>query len=333
MALVETIPWDPADTIKTRKHIAAYLEAVYDDEGPDGILDAALDDIKRASRRYGLAAKWGGPDSPLGAYIREESQKSLESYRSQPNNLREDANTEEDTARGGYANRQLFELVQNSADALSKSDGDHIWVRLTPEYLYCADNGLPIDQDGVRALLFSHLSPKRGTDEIGRFGLGFKAVLGVTDTPEFFSQSGSFRFDCERSAELLSPIVPDIERYPVLRLAEPFDPATEIEADPDLREMSYWATNIVRLPLKPAAYQSLAQQIADFPAEFLLFVEHVGSLVLQTDEMESARIVAIERNGDEWVSDDAEAIGKSLIALHSDSSSSTTTEGLGRGQR
>ena len=305
MATVETIPWDPADTIETRQDVADYLEAVYEEDDPDLILDAVLDDIKRASRRYGLAAKWGGADSPLGAYIREESQKSLESYRSQPNNLREDANTEEDTARGGYANRQLFELVQNSADALSKSDGDHIWVRLTPEYLYCADNGLPIDQDGVRALLFSHLSPKRGTDEIGRFGLGFKAVLGVTDTPEFFSQSGSFRFDRERSAELLSPIVPDLDRYPVLRLAEPFDPAPEFEADPDLREMSYWATNIVRLPLKPDTYQSLAQQIENFPAEFLLFVEHVGSLVLQTDEMESARVVALDRDGDERVLDDA----------------------------
>ena len=305
MATVETIPWDPADTIETRQDVADYLEAVYEEDDPGLILDAVLDDIKRASRRYGLAAKWGGIDSPIGAYIREESEKSLESYRSQPNNLREDANTEEDTARGGYANRQLFELVQNSADALSKSDGDHIWVRLTPEYLYCADNGLPIDQDGVRALLFSHLSPKRGTDEIGRFGLGFKAVLGVTDTPEFFSQSGSFRFDRERSAELLSPIVPDLDRYPVLRLAEPFDPDPEFEADPDLREMSYWATNIVRLPLKPAAYQSLAKQIAEFPAEFLLFVEHVGRLVLQTDEMESARVVALDRDGDERVLDDA----------------------------
>ena len=295
MATVETIPWDPADTIETRQDVADYLEAVYEEDDPGLILDAVLDDIKRASRRYGLAAKWGGIDSPIGAYIRKESAKSLESYRSQPNNLREDANTEEDTARGGYANRQLFELVQNSADALSKSDGEHIWVRLTPTHLYCADNGLPIDQDGVRALLFSHLSPKRGTDEIGRFGLGFKAVLGVTDTPEFFSASGSFRFDRERSAELLSPIVPDLERYPVLRLAEPFNPAPKIESDPDLREMSYWATNIVRLPLKPAAYQSLAQQIKDFPAEFLLFVEHVGRLVLQTDEMEAARVVAIER--------------------------------------
>ena len=36
----------------------------------------------------------------------------------------------------------------------------------------------------MTALMFSHLSSKRGTTEIGRFGLGFKSVLGVTDTPD-----------------------------------------------------------------------------------------------------------------------------------------------------
>ena len=90
---------------------------------------------------------------------------------------------------------QLFELVQNSADALTGRPADgRIEIRLTRSYLYCADNGDPIDRDGVKALMFSHISPKQGTSEIGRFGLGFKSVLGVTDNPEFFSCSGSFRF-------------------------------------------------------------------------------------------------------------------------------------------
>ena len=65
-------------------------------------------------------------------------------------------------------------------------------MTLTPTHLYCSDNGAPIDVNGARALLFSHMSSRRGTDEIGRFGLGFKSVLGVTDAPEFFSRSGSF---------------------------------------------------------------------------------------------------------------------------------------------
>ena len=240
------------------------MEAACEDGDPHLKADV-LNVIERAKGVAEVATKWAGPEGAIGAYIREESKKSLESYRSQPNNLREDANQEEDTARGGYADRQLFELVQNSADALTGSDGAYIWIRLTPTHLYCADNGQPIDQNGARALLFSHLSIKRGTSEIGRFGLGFKSVLGVTDTPEFFSRAGSFRFDRDRSAKLLSPIAPEIERYPVLRLAEPIDPWPEIETDPDLREMVYWAGNVVRLPLKPGAHQTLDKQIRAFP--------------------------------------------------------------------
>ena len=287
MAKVLTLPWDPAEYLKAEEDVVAYLEAAHEDGDPDLISDV-LSVIERAKGFDKAAGKWVGPDGTIGSYIREESRKSLDSYRNQPNNLREDANQEEDTARGGYANRQLFELVQNSADALARSDGAHIWIRLTSTHLYCADNGEPIDENGARALLFSHLSSKRGTSEIGRFGLGFKSVLGVTDTPEFFSTSGSFRFDRERSAEQLRSIAPEIERYPVLRLAEPIDPWPEMESDPDLREMAYWAENIIRLPLKPGGHQTLSNQIAEFPAEFLLFVNHVGRLVLETDHAGSS---------------------------------------------
>ena len=304
MAKIQVLPWDPAEFLKTEEDVAAYLEAAREDGAPDLIAEV-LNVVERARGSAEVAAKWAGSDGAIGSYIREETKKSLDSYRSQPNNLREDANQEEDTARGGYANRQLFELVQNSADALAGSDGSYIWIRLTPTHFYCADNGRPIDQNGARALLFSHLSGKRGTSEIGRFGLGFKSVLGVTDTPEFFSRSGSFRFDRRKSAELLSPIAPEIERYPVLRLAEPLDPWPEIEADPDLREMVYWAANIVRLPLKPGAHRTLNGQIKEFPAEFLLFVKHVGRLVLETDEQEAARIVTLIHEDDQWILGDA----------------------------
>ena len=303
MAEIEILPWDPADYLETEEDIAACLEAEYENYDPH-IMAEVMSDIARSKAGMGISSKWVGPDGPIGAYIREESRRSLESYRSQPNNLREDANQEEDIARGGYANRQMFELVQNSADALAKSDGEYIWIRLTPTHLYCADSGQPIDRNGARALLFSHLSSKRGTSEIGRFGLGFKSVLGVTDTPEFFSRSGSFRFDRARSVKLLSPIAPDIERYPVLRLAEPINPWPDIESDPNLREMAYWATNIVRLPLKPGAYETLDKQVGEFPSEFLLFAEHVKRLVLQTNTREVARTVTLVREDDRWVLDD-----------------------------
>ncbi len=67
------------------------------------------------------ASAWGTNTGELHSYILNESRRTLESYRAQPNLVAEHANQEADTARGGYARRQLFELVQNAADALSRS--------------------------------------------------------------------------------------------------------------------------------------------------------------------------------------------------------------------
>ncbi len=268
-------------------------------------------------------AAWKGPAGSIGAYIREESENTLSAYCNQPNLVHEHANHEEDTARGGYAHRQLFELVQNSADALVGSGRGRILIRLTPTHLYCADEGRPIDNDGVRALMFSHLSSKRGTAEIGRFGLGFKSVLGVTDTPEFFSRSGSFRFDRTKAVNQIQAIGLAAERYPVLRLPEAVDPWQARRADPILHELMAWAVNIIRLPLKSDAhqgsiirgvrvhgirmpsksdaYQALAKQIEDFPPEFLLFVEHVSKLELLNETQSFTRKFSLSQRGDKYM--------------------------------
>ena len=272
--------------------------------------------LARLNQRPASRADWAGPSDSIGRYIGKESSRTLDAYRSQPTLVIEHANHEEDTARGGYAHRQLFELVQNSADALAGPSGGRIRIRLTPTHLYCADDGQPIDRGGVRALMFSHLSPKRATDEIGRFGLGFKSVLAVTDTPEFFSRSGSFRFDRAKAKANISPIAPYVERYPVLRLAEAIDPWPEAQTDAILSELMGWAANIVRLRIKPGAHGNLAQQISDFPAEFLLFVEHVSELVLQHDEREDSREFSLRREGDEHVLDDGDYTTHWMLTQH-----------------
>ncbi|MYE02360.1 MAG: DEAD/DEAH box helicase [Alphaproteobacteria bacterium] len=244
------------------------------------------------------ASSRGANTGELHAYIAEESSRTLEAYRAQPNLVAEHSNHEEDTARGGYAGRQLFELVQNGADALSKvKHGGSIEICLTKNYLYCADDGAPIDRDGVRALMFSHLSPKRGTTEIGRFGLGFKSVLGVTDVPEFFNRSGSFRFNRDEARRKIANVVPNAERYPVLRLAFPVDHERAVKQDRTLRRLSRWASNIVRLPLNEGGFASLEEQIRGFPAEFLLFAEHVGRLTLRDLVSKNERAITVVREG------------------------------------
>ena len=210
---------------------------------------------------------WIGPTGEIGSFIVDQAEKTLDSYRAQPHRITEDANGEHFTAHGGYAHRQLFELVQNSADALfAAPKGQSILVRLTERFLYCADDGQPIDQDGVTALMFSHMSPKRDPGQIGKFGLGFKSVLGVSDAPEFYSRPGSFRFD-KRCAEerIAGASAQSAERYPVLRLPEPIDPHQAASEDEELRELMDWATNIVRLPLKAGAHDDLSPTDSKVP--------------------------------------------------------------------
>lgn len=230
---------------------------------------------------------WSGLKGTLGQFISEESEKTLSAYEAQPNLIREHANQEHDTSRGGYAHRQLFELIQNSADAHSRTAPQgQIQIHLTEGFLYCADDGLPLNESGVEALMSAHLSPKRDTNEIGRFGLGFKSVLGVSDRIEFFSRTGSLRF-CRKyaSARIRKKIREHSEtaEIPVLRQPEPIEPRPEFNCDDRLRIIAKWANNIVRLRLINGKGKDLSSQMRDFPSPFLLFVDHVRTLILKND--------------------------------------------------
>ena len=242
-------------------------------------------------------AKWAGPDGEIGRYVLEESERTLSAYSAQPNLVEEQANQEQDTARGGYADRQVVELVQNSADQIAKVGAGRIYIRLTDSHLYCADDGAPLDQDGAKALLFSHLSPKRATAEIGRFGVGFKSVLRVTDKPAVFSRSGSIQFDRWRAQQRIAELAPSAGDYPVLRVAEPIDPAVVAKTDLHLAELMGWARNVVRLPLKRGSRDGLAEQMRSFAPEFLLFVPHVGQLDLADDTSDQSRNVRLIEAG------------------------------------
>ncbi len=243
-----------------------------------------------------VSQRWEGPDGPLGEYIRKETHNTLEAYRNQPNYVDRDGKAEESKAKGGYAGRQLLELVQNSADALEGTKGGRIEVHLDQNYLYCADNGNPIGKDGITALMFSYLSTKQGVNQIGRFGLGFRSVLEITDSPEFFCRAGSFGFSRSRAKEKIEDFYPDAQYYPVLNLPFPLAPEPEFESDPILKGLSTWAMNIVRLPLKPGAGDGLIKQIRSFPSELLLFVEHVKEMKLSMKEYCSK--VTLERVDD-----------------------------------
>jgi superfamily II DNA or RNA helicase len=136
---------------------------------------------------------------------------------------------------------------------------------------------------------------KRGT-EIGRFGLGFKSVLGVTDRPEFYSSSGSFGFDASESATKIREILPAEVAVPVLRLAKAIDPLGAKAGDPILDAMMGWATTVVRLPRDPLESSWLSEDLENFPAEFLLFSPHVALLVMEDQTRNLRREIRLKRH-------------------------------------
>ena len=151
-------------------------------------------------------AAWSGLDGEIALVVDKQRDALLNTYRSDPKRLEEDANTERSIHEGAYAQRQLFELMQNAADAMRGGDG-RCEIVLTDHTLYVANSGAPLTPHGVETLMAAHLSSKRD-DQIGRFGLGFKSVLAVTDSPQIYSRSGSIGFDRDWSQRELSSHFP-----------------------------------------------------------------------------------------------------------------------------
>jgi len=173
-------------------------------------------------------------------------------------------NLELAAVEGGYGRRQLYELIQNGADELLNNHG-RVQVVLTAKALYCANEGNPLSVAGVGALQSSHLSAKKGV-EIGRFGLGFKSVLGITKTPEIFSRTGSVRFDpVYARAAITESIGHEVDRIPTLRIGTALDPSESRAADPVLADLMTWATTVVRLTRTPRTAHGCTRTSSGFP--------------------------------------------------------------------
>ncbi|UYQ62309.1 sacsin N-terminal ATP-binding-like domain-containing protein [Streptomyces peucetius] len=234
------------------------------------------------------------PVRPVIRTVLDQSSRVLQTYAVDPGLVAEHANGERRITQGGYGDRQLFELVQNAADEIADHPGGRIQVVLTDANLYCANEGSPVTPEGAETILRMSMSKKRG-GQIGRFGVGVKSVLVVTDAPEFFSRSGSFGFDRAWSYEQIKAVPGVTDQYgssfdaPVLRTARPLDEAAERSADPVLDELLGWATTVVRLPLLKGADGRLGKDMhgagssdrEEFPPGFQLFSPHVAEVVLE----------------------------------------------------
>ena len=212
------------------------------------------------------------PDRFGAAAIRE---RVLAAWAASPARFREDANAEEDLALGWYRDRLIVELAQNAADAAARAGVPGRLLLALRELdgravLVAANTGAPLDDAGVQALCTLRASAKRDGDSVGRFGVGFSAVLAVTDEPAVVSRGGGVRFAAADTRELVrqaatqSPgLADELTRrdghVPVLRL--PF----ETEGTPPT---GY--DTAVLLPLRDAAAEDLVQRLLEQIADPLL---------------------------------------------------------------
>ncbi|MEU9865950.1 molecular chaperone Hsp90 [Streptomyces sp. NPDC047971] len=219
----------------------------------------------------------------------------LDSWGAGPARFREDANAEEDLALGGYRDRLVVELAQNAADAARRA-GVTGRLRLTlhaagpdaPAILAAANTGAPLDATGVESLSTLRASAKRGeqdTGAVGRFGVGFAAVLAVSDEPAVLGRHGGVRWSLAEARELAAEVArhspglgDELRRrdghVPLLRLPLPAEGTAPDGYD-----------TVVVLPLRDSAAVDLAERLLDsIDDALLLTLPGLAEVVVDTSE-------------------------------------------------
>src|SRR4051812_4043239 len=221
----------------------------------------------------------GAPADPFGtAGIRR---RVLAAWSADPARFREDANAEEDLVRGGYRDRLLVELAQNAADAAVRAGvPGRLRLELTGETLRAANTGAPLDAAGVQGLATLRASAKRDdVGTVGRFGVGFAAVLAVSDEPTVLSARGGVAFSADRTRADIATVpglADEVARrdgaVPVLRLPWPADGAPS----------DGFATEVV-LPLRAGARPAVVAALTGLRGDVLLGLPGLASVEVVVD--------------------------------------------------
>jgi hypothetical protein len=251
----------------------------------------------------------------------------LDAWAASPARFREDANAEEELARGAYRDRLIVELAQNATDAAVRAGADgRLLLRLRGGTLTAANTGKPLDAAGVEGLSTLRASVKRDDHPdttVGRFGVGFAAVLAVTDAPAVVSSSGAVRWS-RADAVALTSAVPELadevarrgDAVPVLRLPLAGGPGDGGSGDgssgdgrpasgvPASGAMPVGYDTAVVLPLRDDAATTLTRALLDgIDDGLLLALTGLAEVVIDVDGAVRT-LVATRAGGEVVVTDD-----------------------------
>jgi hypothetical protein len=251
----------------------------------------------------------GGESDPF--QTAELRARVLDGWTASPSRFREDANAEEDFALGGYRDRVIVELAQNAADAAARAGvPGRLRLTLRDGILIAANTGAPLDAAGVEALSTLRASSKRGHEAasatVGRFGVGFAAVVAVSDAPRIRSAGRTVSWSRDRTRELAEAI-PALSaelaarsgHVPVLRLpfpdqgtaaGDPFGPA----ADPPSADPLVTA---VELPLRDSGAVGLVSRLLEQAGPALLLaLPALTEIVIEANG--TTRVLTAAHRGD-----------------------------------
>lgn len=229
-------------------------------------------------------------------------ERVLGTWRTDPARLREDANSEEDHARGYYRDRVVVELAQNAADAAVRAGvPGRLLLRLTDDdrpALVAANTGAPLDAAGVASLasLRASSSRDRAADApglVGRFGVGFAAVRAVADDVAVVSTTGAVRFsldDTRHELALAAADVPPLADEVARR--EGSLPALRLPREHDGRPPEGYDTAVVLRLRDDLAVEAVRAMLAGVGDALLLALPGLTEIVVEDDAAGARRRLA-----------------------------------------
>lgn len=146
----------------------------------------------------------------------------------------------------------VFELLQNAEDARA----DEAIFTLTDNGCWFEHNGKrPFTESDVRAITGIHNSTKtKASDQIGKFGVGFKSVFVYTQTPTIYSADFSFS---------------------ITRLVMP----EPVESDPSIGEKTkFWLPFDKPKKREQAAFSEIRNALRELAGTALLFLSNIESI-------------------------------------------------------
>jgi hypothetical protein len=223
------------------------------------------------------------PPEGLLENIRSEN---LNVYRASPQRLREDVGQESQIAQD-YRGRLVYELLQNADDAMAAGTTSAcIRFELTDTDFWVANSGRALDEADIRGLCGISASKKSAQPgqkrraSIGHKGMGFKSVLEVTEAPEVFSTTVSFRFSPDDAVRGVQPLVIEgkleqVSRAPATRFPWPADQKSAEWARMRQRGMNTAFRFPLRDKMNGEQRDRLATVLRELPVTSLIFLKHI----------------------------------------------------------